>query len=287
LLGWADAIAALTLDALGAMEDPFLAEVQGVRGDGRHTVVADRIRKLRSNASDEPPRGSQAQDPYCLRCVPQVHGASWTAFDQYATTADRELTAVIDNPLVFAEDGVIRHCGHFHGQELALAADHLALSVSNIANICQARLSLLLRGTSGLPRMLSPNLGSHSGLMMIETTSASLVARIRAFAAPLSIHSISASSEQEDHTSMSWEAVRRTDALLPQLAYVLAAECLAGAIAIRLRESRPHGRGTRALFHVVDSRIGHFDSDRPLSHDIETLSTMILHETSSFADDDT
>jgi histidine ammonia-lyase len=283
LMEWADAIAALTLDALSAMGDPFIAEVQSVRGSGRHRVVADRIRKLRSNASERH-EGSQAQDPYCLRCIPQVHGASWTAFDQYATTVDRELTAVIDNPLVFAEDGVIRHCGHFHGQELAFAADHLALAIANLANICQARLSLLLRGTSGLPRMLSPDPGNLSGLMMIETTSASLLARIRALAAPLSVHSISASSVQEDHTSMSWEAVRRTDALLPQLAYVLAAESLAATIAIRLRRSRPRGHGTYALFQVIDSRIGGFEADRPLGGDIEALSTMILQDTSSFAD---
>lgn len=283
LLGWADAIAALTLDALDAMEDPFIAEVQDVRGEGRHGVVADRISKLRSDAWEKH-ASSQIQDPYCLRCIPQVHGASWTAFDQYTTTVDRELAAVIDNPLVFAEEGTIRHCGHFHGQELAMAADHLALAVANLANICQARISLLLRGTCGLPRMLSPDPGSHSGLMMMETTSASLLARIRALATPLSVHSISASSEQEDHTSMSWEAVRRTDALLPQLAYVLASESLAATIAIRLRKSSPGGHGTQALFQAIDSRLGGFEADRPFGHDIEVLSKMMLHDASPLAD---
>jgi histidine ammonia-lyase len=284
LLGWADAIAALTLDVLRALEDPFMAEVQRIRGEGRHSVVAERISRLRSGASCEPHEATASQDPYCLRCIPQVHGASWTAFDRYAATVDGELTAVIDNPLVFVGEGAIRHCGHFHGQELALTADYLALAVANLANIAQARLSLLLRGARDLPKMLSPAPGYHSGLMMLETTCASLVARIRALAAPLSVHSIAASSEQEDHTSMSWEAVRRTDALLPQLAYVLAAEGIAAAAAVSLRRSTSLGRGTRALLEAISSQIGTFGEDRPLSGDIEALVTMILQESSTFAD---
>jgi histidine ammonia-lyase len=284
LMGWADALAALTLDVLSALEDPFLVEVQRVRGNGPHTAVAERVSRLRA---DTPPRGARAsapQDPYCLRCIPQVHGASWTAFDRYTATVDGELAAVIDNPLVFVDEAAVRHCGHFHGQELALAGDYLALAVTNLANIAQARLSLLLSGTRGLPRMLSPAPGRRCGLMMLQTTGAALVAAMRARAAPLSIQSVPASSEQEDHTSMSWEAVRRTDALLEQLAYVLAAEAAAAAAAAGMRTASSLGRGTRALREAIDSRIGTFAEDRPLGEDLEALAAMMLGEPPTFLD---
>lgn len=285
LLGWVDAIAALTLDVLRALDDPFMANVQSLRGEGRHAVVAERIRRLRSDASSRRDAGIASQDPYCLRCIPQVHGASWTAFDHYVAAVDCELTAVIDNPLVFVDDEAVRHCGHFHGQEIALSADYLALAVANMANIAQARLSLLLRGTKHLPKMLSSVPGHQSGLMMLETMGASLVGRVRALAAPFSIHSVAASTEQEDHTSMSWEAVRRTDALLPQLAYVLAAEAIAAVVAAGFSGSTSVGRGTGALIESISGRIGGFEADRPLSYDIETVATMMLRETSSFADE--
>jgi histidine ammonia-lyase len=284
LLDWADAVAALTLDVTYAHEDPFGAEVQRVRGEGRHNFVAARVSRLRSGSSRARDGASASQDPYCLRCVPQVHGASWTVFDRYRATVQDELTAVIDNPLVFAREGAVRHCGHFHGQELALAADHLALAIANLANIAHARLSLLLSGTRDLPRMLSVAPGFCSALMMLETTSASLVARIRALTAPLSIHPIAVSAEQEDHTSMSWEAVRRTDALLAQLGYVLAAEAVAGVAAAGFRPAASLGHRTRGLVEALASHIGPFGVDRPLGDDVETLATMMLREACPLVD---
>jgi histidine ammonia-lyase len=199
---------------------------------------------------------------------------------------DGELDAVIDNPLVLTAEGAIRHCGHFHGQELALVADHLALALTNLGNIAQARLSLLLRGTRGLPRMLSATPGCSCGLMMLETTGASLVASMRARAAPLSVQSVAASSEQEDHTSMSWEAARRTDALLSQLAYVLAAEAIAAATAAGMRVSAALGCGTRALLEAIDGQIGVLAGDRPLGEGLEALASTMLQESWIFADGD-
>jgi histidine ammonia-lyase len=284
LLWWADTVAAVTLDVTLAHEEPFLAEVQRVRGVGRHNDVAARVRHLRSAPTCERHGARVSQDPYCLRCVPQVHGASWTVFDRYLATIEAELTAVIDNPLTFAGEA-IRHCGHFHGQELAFAADHMALGLANIANIAQARLSLLLSGTRDLPRMLSATPGTHSGLMMVETTAASLVSSIRALAAPMSIHPVAVSVAQEDHTSMSWGAMRRTDTLLTQVAYVLAAETIAAVAAAGFRAAAALGRKTRALVDVLAGLIGPFGVDRPLGGDIETLGEMMLREAPAFVDD--
>jgi histidine ammonia-lyase len=286
LMGWADAVAALTLDVLEALEDPFVAEVQRIRGSGWHTGVAERVNRMRVGSRPERHRPLAPQDPYCLRCVPQAHGASWTAFDRFAATVDGELNAVIDNPLVFTAEGTVRHCGHFHGQELALVADYLALALANLANIAQARLSLLLRGTRGLPRMLSPTPGHSCGLMMLETTGASLVASMRARAAPLGIHSVAASSTQEDHTSMSWEAMRRTDALLPQLAFVLACEAVAAAAAAGMRRPAFLGRGTGMLLETINRQVGGLASDRPLGEELEALAGVLLQECWTFADGD-
>jgi histidine ammonia-lyase len=267
LVRWSDAIAALTLDALDAAPDPFSADVQRLRGTGRHLDVAAAIEKLRGTVDA---RDGRSQDPYCLRCVPQVHAASWAALDHHAAAVDDELAAVIDNPLTFPETGRVSHCGHFHGQALAMAADSLALGLINLANIAQARLSLLLRGTRTLPRMLVSQPGARCGLMMLETTGGALVARMRAMGAPLSVHNIAASSDQEDHTSMAWEAVRRTETLAPMLAAVLAAEAIAAAQALQLRGARSPQPPLRDLLAALELT-GRMTADRPLGPDIERL----------------
>jgi histidine ammonia-lyase len=276
LFGWSDTIAALTLDALSAASASFSIELQRLRGEGRHCDVATRIADLR-RWGVMAPFGS-AQDPYCLRCIPQVHGASWTALDRHAATVDRELTAVIDNPLIFPEPEVVYHCGHFHGQELAFSADHLALAVTSLANIAQARISLLLRGTRGLPRMLSREPGVRCGLMMLETTSASLVARMRTAATPLSIQSLPASSEQEDHTSMAWEAVRRTDALLSDLAGVLAVEAIAAVEALRFRRAPLDIVVPAPMRAALGNGTSELELDSSFDGELESLRSVLLRQ---------
>jgi histidine ammonia-lyase len=252
-LDWAGAITALSLEVLRGSPEPFLEQVQLVRGAGPHVDVARDLlqRTLGSRLLAAPNGAGPVQDPYCLRCVPQVHGAVAQAIAHVESLLEAELQAVVDNPLTFAAENAVRHCGHFHGQALSLGCDYLALAVVTIANLAHARTSLLLRGTRGLPAMLAERPGVDSGLMMLETTSASLVGRARAEAAPVSVHSIPASSIQEDHVSMAWESSRRTRRLSALVAEILAVEALAAAAAASIRGPEKLGAGSRALYDAL------------------------------------
>ena len=277
LLEWADGVAALGLDVMQGSLEPFFEQVQYVRGTGAHRVVARRVRALCAGsgliATDGPEEGPH--DPYCLRCVPQVHGASWEVLETTEQILQRELSATIDNPLIFAAEPAIYHCGHFHGQALAMAADNLAVALVNIANISQTRISLLLRGARGLPPVLCEHPGVEHGPLMLETSAASLLARCRAEAAPISVHSIPVSPQQEDHVSMSWEAVRRTEQLIPRIGNVVAMEAAAAMAAARLRGPQKLGIGTREIFEQLDAVAPPLNGDWPLDGWIVGISELL------------
>jgi histidine ammonia-lyase len=272
---WADGIAAVSLEVLRAASEPFSERVQDLRGAGGHREVAARIRALHAGSSQvggrDPP-----QDPYCLRCVPQVHGATADVLLHAEETLDAELAATIDNPLISPDDGAVFHAGLFHGQRIAMAFDYLALALVNLANIAQTRIALLLSGQRGLPRVLARNPGVESGLMMLETTSASVVARARAAAAPLSVHSIGVSAEQEDHVSMSWEAVRRTGEIAELVAGVLAAEGVAAAAAAEVVSAHSLGAGTQRVAARLAGAVSPRHGDAATAADLARLSMLIL-----------
>ena len=204
--------------------------------------------RLLDRASD----AGSPQDPYSFRCIPQVHGAIAAAIDHVEETLELELVATVDNPLVLPEDGFVGHCGHFHGQALALTGDYLAASLVGLANVSHARSSLLLRGRRGLPPMLRRGEGEMTGLMMLETVSASLTAKARAMASPLSTQNIAASPLQEDHVSMAWEAARRSHRLSKLVCDVLAIEAVEAVEAVRLRGSNQLGDGSNEVFEALD-----------------------------------
>ncbi len=252
VLDWANAIAALVLEAFIGSSEPFLNRVQSARGTGRHLDIADLIRDL-TRGSDLIGKAcieGSPQDPYSLRCIPQVHGATTEALDHVERIIDVELAATIDNPLAFPEVEAVHHCGHFHGQALALACDYLALALAGQANISHARSSLLLRGRRGLPKMLSSP-ESGDSLMMLETVSASLLGRARAMAAPVSVHNVMASPLQEDHVSMAWEAARRTGQLTALVSDVLAIEAIEAVVAAGIRGRARLGRGAVEIYDVL------------------------------------
>ncbi len=273
LLAWADAAAALSLEALNASLGPFEPRVQRLRGAGRHRDVAAAARAQCDGSTLVREPGDGTQDPYCVRCLPLVHGALHETLDQAGGTIDADLAAVIDNPLVPHDGGDVMQCGHFHGQRLALAGDATAASVCAVANICHARTALLLSGHRGLPRMLADDPGAQSGLMMVETTSASLVGRIRMQSSPASIHSMPVSAEQEDHVSMSWEAWRRCDDLHDAFSHIVAIELLTAAVAIGRRDGDP-GTGNAARLRqlgLTDPPRG----DRSCAPDLRRIAALV------------
>ena len=278
-LAWCDAAAVLSLEAVCGSLEPFAQPVLELCGPGAHQDVAATVREM--VAGSELVGGSETltQDPYCLRCVPQVHGAVTDAVRPANEVLELEVASVVDNPVTFTDTETIHHCGLFHGQRSALAADSVAAALASVANIAQARISLLLRGQRGLPRMLCMDPGSQSGLMMLETMSASIVARLRMQATPLSVQNVPVSSEQEDHVSMAWEAWKRVDEMVDGLADVVAAELLASARACRWRAPRGPGWLARRLVELVGPVSQPGRDDQPLSPDLERLAGAVRSST--------
>jgi histidine ammonia-lyase len=271
LMRWAEGIAALSADALCASPEPFLSAVQQLRGGGAHLEVADRVRVL-LDGSRWIGSAEGTQDPYCLRCIPQVHGATWEVLDHFQRCVDLELEAVIDNPLVAADEDRAYHAGLFHGQRLAMASDYLALALVTLMNVSYARISLLLRGHRGLPPVLALDGGAENGLMATGTTSASVVGRARALSAPISIQNLNATALQEDHVSMSWETLVRSRSLWDDLSTLLAIEAMAAARAAALRGGpQGLGRGSAAIFRRISDLAPPRLHDAPIHAEIESL----------------
>jgi len=216
------------------------------------------------------------QDPYSLRCVPQVLGASVDALRYARGIVEREMNAATDNPLVLDDDVV--SSGNFHAQPIALVADHVAAALSEVGSIAERRLDLLTdsKRSNGLPAFLTPNPGLHSGLMLVQYTAAALASENKALAHPASVDSIPTSAGQEDHVSMAPIAGRKARAILSNVARIVACELVCGAQAIDFRAPLTPGRGTSAVHQWVRARVPRVDADRPLGDTIESLSLELL-----------
>src|SRR5207244_13416793 len=170
------------------------------------------------------------QDAYSLRCMPQVHGTFCDAVTQTISIVECEMNAATDNPLVFAETGEIISGGNFHGQPIALAADHLAAAATDLSSICERRVETLVNpDLSGLPGFLTPHPGLNSGMMLVQVLAAALVSENKAAAFPASVDSIPTSANREDHVSMSTAAARKCRMIVVNATRVLACELLCDA----------------------------------------------------------
>lgn len=218
------------------------------------------------------------QDPYSLRCAPQVMGATLDALAYARAVVEREMNSATDNPLVFADSGEVISTGNFHAQPIGLVADHVACALAEVGSIAERRLDLLTDGkrSGGLPAFLTPNPGLHSGLMLVQYTAAALVSENKTLCFPASVDSIPTSAGQEDHVSMAPIAARKARAVLSNLARIVACELVAGAQAIEFRAPLQPGRGTAAVFEFVRARVPRVDSDRPLGDAIEALAEELL-----------
>ncbi|MDX1548314.1 MAG: histidine ammonia-lyase, partial [Rhodothermales bacterium] len=199
----ADVLAAMSLEALQGSLVPFDARIQALRPHPGAARVARNVRALlvESEILESHRHCGKVQDPYCLRCVPQVHGASRDALAHAAAVVETEINSVTDNPLVF-ENGDVLSGGNFHGQPLALALDYAALALAELASISERRTYLLLEGHDGLPKLLMKETGINSGFMIPQYTAAALVSENKVYAHPASVDSIPTSLGQEDHVSM-------------------------------------------------------------------------------------
>lgn len=220
------------------------------------------------------------QDPYSLRCMPQVHGASRDVFAFVRRTLEIEINSATDNPLVFAEEGEgdrLLSGGNFHGQALAFAMDFLAMAVSELASISERRVEQLIDpALSGLPAFLLETSGLNSGFMMAQVTAASLVNENRILCTPASVDSIPTSANQEDHVSMGMTSARKAIEVLSNARYCLAIELLCACQAIDLIGLKP-GKGVHAAYKKLREKVSQLEEDRVLYHDIEAAAALLAN----------
>jgi len=260
LIRTASVAAAMSLEALLGTEVAYAAPYQLARPHPGQVAVAGQMRHLlRDSGLQGAHHGSthKVQDPYSLRCVPQVHGAVRDSLDHLRRVLEVELNSATDNPLVFPEGGaapadtlatgggLVISGGNFHGEPIALALDFAKLALSELGAISERRTALLLdpRLNGGLPAFLTPDPGRNSGLMIVQYTAAALASENKVLAHPSSADSIPTSANQEDHVSMGATSARHARTVLGHVEQILAIELLAGAQALDLRLSRMAGEG--------------------------------------------
>lgn len=276
LLPLCDAVAAMSLEALQGSARPFDDRIHQLRPHPGQRVVAANIRQLLvdSEILESHRFCGKVQDPYCLRCVPQVHGASRDALQFACDAVMREINGVTDNPLVF-EDGTIVSGGNFHGQPLALALDLAAIALAELASISERRIYLLLEGHDGLPRLLMRETGINSGFMIPQYTAAALVSENKVLCHPASVDSIPTSLGQEDHVSMGSVSALKLLQVFENVEHVLAIELLTAAQALDYRLPLRPGRGVEALHRFIRSRLPHREADYLFQEDLRAMLDLV------------
>ncbi len=275
-----DAAAALSVEALMGSSRPFDDRIHRLRPHPGQAASAARIGGLLSgsaiDASHHDDFGHKVQDAYSLRCAPQVHGAVRDTIDHATRVFNRELAAVVDNPIVFPATGEVVSGGNFHGQPLAFALDFLAIAVTELGSISERRVDRLLdpHRSSGLTPFLATNPGVSSGYMITQYTAAAIVAENRVLAHPASVESIPTSGMQEDHVSMGWGAARKLDMVLTNTARVIAVELMCAAQGVEQRPMDP-APGTAAVHDTVRSVCPTLVEDRPPGPDITKIAELI------------
>ncbi len=270
---------ALATDAIMGSDAPLRDAIHRLRGHPGQIEVAGALRELmRGSQIRESHRvnDERVQDPYCVRCQPQVLGACLDLMRQAARTLEIEANAVTDNPLVL-EDGAIVSGGNFHAEPVALAADQLALAIAETGAIAQRRIALLVDPTmsSGLPPFLTPKAGLNSGFMIAEVTSAALMSENKQRAAPCSVDSTPTSANQEDHVSMATHAARRLLPMVDNLGHIVAIELIAAAQGIEFREPLVTSPALARVMARLREDVGPLDEDRSLAPDIEAAARLV------------
>ena len=218
----------------------------------------------------------RVQDPYSLRCAPQVHGAVWEDVQACESILQREINASTDNPLVFADTGAILHGGNFHAIYPARVADRLASALTTLGSISERRINLMMdKEKSGLPYFLINEGGLHSGLMMLQTVAAALVSECKALSFPASVDSIPTNCNQEDHVSMGPVAGWKVLKIVDNVYHILAIELLCAAQAIDLLQPEELSERLRAVHGVLRGQVAFLERDRMLADDVRAVEALL------------
>jgi histidine ammonia-lyase len=270
---------AMSVDAMKGTDAPFDARIHEARGQKGQIEVAARLRKLMAGSAIRESHRTgddRVQDPYSMRCQPQVMGACLDLLNAAASVLEIEANAVTDNPLVFAEDDAILSGGNFHAEPVAFAADMISMAAAEIASIGERRLAVLIDPVlSGLPAFLIEEGGLNSGFMILQVSAAALVSENKTLAHPASVDTIPTSANQEDHVSMATFAARKAGEIAVNAAHVIAIELLAAAQGVDFRAPLKTSRALQAAHAKVRSVSAHLDKDRSLADDIGKVRALI------------
>lgn len=270
-LDHADIIGAMNVEAMLASGKSFDEELHSLRPYSGCIYVAERMRKLLENSEimASHKNCTRVQDPYSLRCIPQVHGASRNAWLHLKEIIHIEINSVTDNPIIFSEEKTITG-GHFHGQPIALPIDYAGLAASELGNISDRRIYLsLIESVPGLPKLLMEHTGLNSGFMIMQYTSAALVSENKSLCFPASADSIPTSLGQEDHVSMGSIGARKTLRIIGNLEKVLAIELITAAQGFDFRKPMSSGILINEAHSFIRKHISFADKDRIYMPDIE------------------
>jgi histidine ammonia-lyase len=273
---------ALSVDAAAGSDTPFDQRIHKLRRHPGQAAVAAHLLALMAGSeirASHRTGDERVQDPYSLRCQPQVMGACLDLLRRAGAMLEAEANAVTDNPLVFADTGEVLSGGNFHAEPVAFAADMIALAAAEIGNLAERRIALLVDpATSTLPAFLTPRPGLNSGFMIPQVTAAALAAENKQRAAPCSIDTIPTSANQEDHVSMATHGARRLRAMADNLERMVAIEALAAAQGIDLRGPLKTSPRLQAVQRLIRSVSPQLDDDRALSEDIEKVADLIAED---------
>ncbi len=270
-LSQADVIGAMMIEGLQGSVKPFFNELHALRPFKGNVHVAKRVKRLLkgSEIMEDHIDCERVQDPYSLRCIPQVHGASRNAWLHLKELVEVELNAVTDNPVIIDEELTISG-GNFHGQPLAMALDYACLATSEIGNISDRRIYLALEGNSpGVPKLLMEDTGINSGYMILQYTTAALASENKGLCFPSSADSIPTSLGQEDHVSMGSIGGRKALQVIENVEKILAIELLTAAQAFEFRKPMKSGIFLDEIHKEIRKKVAFADKDRVFADDIE------------------
>lgn len=270
---------ALSLEAIQGSIKPFDARIHAARGQSGQITVAAAVRALLDGSEIVPSHADcgRVQDPYSVRCIPQVMGACLDNLSHAARVLVTEANAASDNPLVFIDTGEVISGGNFHAEPVAFAADIIALAVSEIGAIAERRIALLLdSGLSGLPPFLVEGGGLNSGFMIAQVTAAALASENKSLAHPASVDSLPTSANQEDHVSMATHAARRLGDMVHNTAVIVGIEAMAAAQGIELKRGLKSSVPVEACFAAIREKVAFLDRDRYLAPDIASMKQWAL-----------
>ena len=279
LMKYLDLAGALTIEALNGITCAFDPRVHEIRGHQGQIRTAENFRKMLSGSGNTTKQGDlRVQDPYVLRCIPQIHGASKDALEYLRYKVETEMDAVTDNPIIFVDTDDVISGGNFHGQPMALVFDYLGIAISEMANVSERRIERLVNPNLnyGLPAFLVENGGVNSGFMIVQYAAAAVVSENKVLAHPASVDSIPSSANQEDHVSMGTIAARKAGEILRNARKVIAMELLCACQGVDLRKAQDKlGVGTKDAYKLVREIVSYYDKDRVMNLDINAVEDLI------------